>query len=224
MKNKEIKRVDVFKVKGNSLKEAFNVLKVQQSFDDYYLTSIPEEQNLTSFDKGEILKESKYLLRKYVNNEISEYEIRGTLFNKKPIIADESHVLLHNIVIKGTKKWETINAYTTDGGTIVYEDTETKATALEKAKKLAVENNTTINIVVSKRLVDIDGVIGIAEFIPFENIEDENNIYIFWVYSVETESMTDDEAFKETVEVGENNQLVLKDDFVSYHTTKYLQI
>jgi len=222
MKNKEIKRIDVFKVKGNSLKEAFNILKIENSFGDYFLTALKKEQAPIEFDRGGILKESKRVLRKYINGDISEYEIRGMLFNNKPLVADEAKVLLHNIVIKGTKKWETINAYTTDGGNVIFIDTETKAAALEKAQELATENNTTINIVVSKRLVDINGVIGIAEFVPFSNILDKTNVYIFWVYSVSNEDVTDDEAFEENVEKKENGQLVLKEDFMSYHTTKYL--
>ena len=222
MKNKEIKRIDVFKVKGNSLKEAFNILKIENSFEDYFLTALKKEQTPIEFDRGGVLKESKRVLRKYINGDISEYEIRGMLFNNKPLVADEAKVLLHNIVIKGTKKWETINAYTTDGGNVIFIDTETKAAALEKAQELATENNTTINIVVSKRLVDINGVIGIAEFVPFSNILDKTNVYIFWVYSVSNEDVTDDEAFEENVEKKENGQLVLKEDFMSYHTTKYL--
>lgn len=221
MKTKEIKRIEVFKVKGNSLKEAFNNLKIEQNLEDYYVTPIPEKYLPKSFTSGEILKKSKQLLNKYIKGSISEHEIMATLYNNKPLIADESKIIMHNIVIKGTKRWETINAYTTDGDLVVASDTDTKADALEKAKELAIEHNTSINIVVSKRLVDIDGIIGIAEFVPFTNIEDDSNVYIFWLYNVTREDMTDDEAFEENVEVAENNQLVLKEDFLAYHTTKY---
>jgi hypothetical protein len=58
-------------------------------------------------------------------------------------------VLMHNIVIKGTKQWETINSFRTDNGETVFEDASTKE-SIAKARELALERNATINVVVSK--------------------------------------------------------------------------
>jgi hypothetical protein len=55
---------------------------------------------------------------------------------------------MHNIVIKGTKQWETINSFRTDNGETVFEDASTKEDAI--ARELALERNATINVVVSK--------------------------------------------------------------------------
>jgi hypothetical protein len=56
---------------------------------------------------------------------------------------------MHNIVIKGTKQWETINSFRTDNGETVFEDASTKEDAIAKAREL-LERNATINVVVSK--------------------------------------------------------------------------
>jgi hypothetical protein len=65
------------------------------------------------------------------------------LYNLK--LKDESRLLMHNIVIKGTKQWETINSFRTDNGEmkqmLVLED------AIAKARELALERNATINVV-----------------------------------------------------------------------------
>jgi hypothetical protein len=58
---------------------------------------------------------------------------------------------MHNIVIKGTKQWETINSFRTDNGEIEI-DASTKD-AIAKARELALERNATINVVI-KRLVE----------------------------------------------------------------------
>jgi hypothetical protein len=71
------------------------------------------------------------------------------LYNLKPKLKDESRLLMHNIVIKGTKQWETINSFRTDNGETVFEDASTKEDAT-KARELALERNATINVVVSK--------------------------------------------------------------------------
>jgi hypothetical protein len=71
------------------------------------------------------------------------------LYNLKPKLKDESRLLMHNIVIKGTKQWETINSFRTDNGETVFEDAS-KEDAIAKARELALERNATINVVVSK--------------------------------------------------------------------------
>jgi hypothetical protein len=71
------------------------------------------------------------------------------LYNLKPKLKDESRLLMHNIVIKGTKQWETINSFRTDNGETVFEDASTED-AIAKARELALERNATINVVVSK--------------------------------------------------------------------------
>lgn len=209
--------VEVFKVKGETMKIAFQNLKLEEKLDDYNLEPVSSEFNAESINRGKILKHSQYLHKKYINNEISEYTVFGALYNKKPIIKDESRVITHNVINKGTKKWETINSYRFDSGEIIYEDTETKANALEKAKELAIEYNKTVNVVVSKRLVDMDGIIGIAEFVPFENIDD-TNVYIFWVYKVNIMEKTEEEFFEENTEMEVGGQLVLKEDLLSYYS------
>jgi hypothetical protein len=93
---------------------------------------------------------------------------------------------MHNIVIKGTKQWETINSFRTDNGETVFEDASTKEDAIAKARELALEKcyHQCCSI---KRLVGIDGVIAIAEFIPLE-CADDTNIYVFWVFQTKVES------------------------------------
>jgi hypothetical protein len=44
--------------------------------------------------------------------------------------------LMHNIVIKGTKQWETINSFRTDNGETVFEDASTKEDAIAKLENL----------------------------------------------------------------------------------------
>jgi hypothetical protein len=96
---------------------------------------------------------------------------------------------MHNIVIKGTKQWETINSFRTDGET-VFEDASTKEDAIAK-RELALEKcyHQCCSI---KRLVGIDGVIAIAEFIPLE-CADDTNIYVFWVFQTKVEEQDEDE-------------------------------
>jgi hypothetical protein len=65
-----------------------------------------------------------------------------------------------------------------------------------KARELALERNATINVVVS-RLVGIDGVIAIAEFIPLE-CADDTNIYVFWVFQTKVEEQDEDEHSRRT--------------------------
>ena len=207
--------VEVFKVKGETMDIAFHNLKMEHKLDNYSFQPVSSDFTDEGINNGKILKHSQYLYSQYLNNKVSEYTIFGALYNKKPIIRDDSRISMHNIVNKGTKKWETINSYRFDSGEAIFEDTETKANALDKARELALEHNKTINIVVSKRLVDMDGILGIAEFIPFDNI-DETNIYIFWVYVTTIEEKTDDELFEENTEVDEG-QYSIKEDLVSFY-------
>jgi hypothetical protein len=107
---------------------------------------------------------------------------------------------MHNIVIKGTKQWETINSFRTDNGETVFEDASTKEDAIAKARELALEKcyHQCCSI---KRLVGIDGVIAIAEFIPLE-CADDTNIYVFWVFQTKVEEQDEDEladAHTETI-------------------------
>jgi len=207
--------VEVFKVKGESMNIAFHNLKIEESLDNYNLESVNSSFNDEAINNGKILKHSKFLYRRYINNKISEFTVFGALYNKTPIIRDESRVLLHNIVSKGAKKWETINTYRFDSGGIIHEDTETKSNALAKAKELALEYNKTVNIVVSKRLVGMDGILGIAEFVPFDNVDD-TNVYIFWKFGTTVEEKTDGELFDDNVEEV-NGQLTIKEDLLSYY-------
>jgi hypothetical protein len=57
---------------------------------------------------------------------------------------------MHNIVIKGTKQWETINSFRTDNGETVFEDASTKEECYCKKLENLPERNATINVVVSK--------------------------------------------------------------------------
>lgn len=214
--------VEVFKVKGETMDIAFHNLKMEHLLDNYNFEPVSSEFNADSINNGKILKHSQFLFSRYTNNAISEYTIYGALYNKKPIIKDESKVITHNIIIKGTKKWETINAYKFDSGVTVEEDTDSKANALLKAAKLATEHNKTINIVVSKRLIDMDGILGIAEFIPFENIDD-TNIYIFWKYGTKIEEKTSDELVDENTELEEGTkQYSIKEDLFSFYGRQIL--
>lgn len=208
--------VEVFKVKGETMDIAFHNLKSENSFDNYNLQLVTSEFNTESIDNGKILKHSQFLYREYLNNKISEYTIFGALYNKKPIIKDGSKIITHNIISKGTKKWETINSYRFDNNEVIFENIGTKAESFEKAKELALENNKTVNIIVSKRLVDMDGILGIAEFIPFENIDD-TNIYIFWKYGTKIEEKEEDDFIDENVEKDDIGQLSIKEDLFGFY-------
>ena len=214
--------VEVFKAKGETMDIAFHNLKMEQSFDNFNLEPVSSSFDSDAINRGKILKHSQYLYRKYINNTISEYTIFGALYNKKPIIKDDSRISMHNIVNKGTKKWETINSYRFDSGEAIFEDTETKAEALDKAAELALEYNKTVNIVVSKRLVDMDGILGIAEFMPFTDVDD-TNVYIFWVFQTKIEEKTDTELHDENTEIEENQQVTLKMDYVDYYGRQYIK-
>jgi len=210
--------VEVFKVKGETMEIAFKNLTMEEGLDNSTMEAVTSEFNAKAIDNGKIFKHSQYLYREFINNKISEYTVFGALYNKKPIIKDGSRIITHNIVTKGTKKWETVNSYRFDGGEIITEDTGTKAEALEVAETLALQYNKTVNIVVSKRLVDMDGILGIAEFMPFDNVDD-SNVYIFWVYGTKVEFKTEEETFDEATEVDDTTgQYSIKDELFSYYS------
>jgi len=210
-----ISSVDVYKVKGETMEIAFNNLKQEHNLDNYNLEVHPvlSEEDINN---GKIYKESQRLYREYLNNRLSEFKVFGALYNKKPIIPDPSRVITHNIVTKGTKLWETVNSYRTDSGEILEEDTGTKAEALVRAHLIAVEHNKTVNIVVSKRLVDMDGILGIAEFIPLDCIDD-SNIYVFWKFTTKVEEKEEEELIDENQEIDEETkQYSIKEDLFSF--------
>lgn len=208
--------VEVYKAKGETMDIAFKQLVQEQGFDNYNLEVI-ENLEKKNIEHGAIYTKAKILYRKYFNNQISEFTIFGSLYNTKPIIKDESRVVLHNIITKGTKKWETVNSYRTDSDEIIEEDTATKAEALERAIELAVEHNRTVNVIVSKRLVDMDGTLGIAEFMPLDCIDD-TNVYIFWKYTTKVEEVDDDELADANTEIDpDTKQYSILEDTVSYY-------
>lgn len=207
--------VEVFKVRGATMDIAFRNLKQEHKLDNYNLTPVTSEFNEEAIDNGKIYKHSAYLYNRYLNNHISEFTVYGALYNKKPIIRDESRVLMHNIITKGTKKWETVNSYRLDSGAIIQEDTATKADSFLTAKAIAVEQNASINIVVSKRLVDMDGILGIAEFMPLDCV-DKTNIYIFWVYTTKAVEADEEDVIDENTEEDTIGQLCIKEDLFGY--------
>jgi hypothetical protein len=208
--------VEVYKVKGETMKIAFNNLKQEKGFDNHHL-EVENDVNLDleNISNGAIYKKSRVLYSEYLNNRLSEYTIKGALYNLKPKLKDESRLVMHNIVIKGTKQWETVNSFRTDSGEEICADVSTKEEAVAKARELALEMNKTINVVVSKRLVDMDGVIAIAEFIPIE-CTDDTNIYVFWVYTTKVEEQDEDELADDHTEQNEVGQLCLKEDLFGY--------
>ena len=208
--------VEVYKVKGETMKIAFNTLKQEHGFDNHHVEMCNDDMlSPENIKNGAIYKKSKLLLSKYVNNEISEYTVFGALYNMKPILKDESRLLLHNIVIKGTKQWETYNSFRLDSGVEVLGEVSTKENAIDKAKELALEYNKTINVVVSKRLVDMDGVIAIAEFMPYTCVDD-TNIYVFWVYTVKVEEIEEDNLIEMNTEVDSHGQLSIKEELYGF--------
>lgn len=208
--------VEVYKVKGETMKIAFNTLKQERSFDNHHLEVETDDLlSLKNISNGAIYKKSRELYSEYINNRLSEYSIRGALYNLKPVLKDESRILMHNIVIKGTKQWETVNSFRTDTGEVIHEDASTKEDAITMARKLALERNKTINVVVSKRLVGIDGIIAIAEFVPIE-CNDDTNVYVFWVYTTKVEDRDEDELMDENTNRDSVGQLSLKEDLFTF--------
>jgi len=213
--------VEVFKAKGETMEIAFKNLKMENNLDNYNLEVVSSEFSEEAINNGKIFKHSRFLYKQFLNGEVSEYTVFGALYNKKPIVKDPSRVIMHNIVTKGTKKWETVNSYRLDGGEILQEDTGTKAEAMDIAMELAIENNKTVNIVVSKRLVDMDGILGIAEFVPFDNI-DKTNVYVFWVYGTKVEE-EEEKTFQDATEVDDAGQYSIKEDLFSFYSRKKIE-
>ena len=208
--------VEVYKVLGETMEIAFNNLKQEHKLDNYNLKKVSSNFDEDAINNGKIYKHSEYLYSQYLRGEESEYAVFGALYNKKPVVGDSSRVVMHNIVIRGTKQWETVNSYRFDSGSAIFEDTETKANSMEKAKELALEYNKTINIVVSKRLKDMDGILGIAEFLPLDCIDD-SNVYVFWVYSVKVDEVDEDDLADENTIQDACGQLSIKEDMFSYY-------
>lgn len=208
--------VEVYKVKGETMKIAFNNLKQERSFDNHHLEIEHDELlNQENISNGAIYKKSRELYSEYINNTLSEYTIKGALYNLKPKLKDESRLVMHNIVIKGTKQWETVNSFRYDTGEVVLEKVGTKEEAVIEARELALEKNKTINVVVSKRLVGMDGVIAIAEFVPIE-CTDDSNIYVFWVCTTKVEEKDEEELAEEHTEVDSVGQLSIKEDLFGF--------
>lgn len=215
--------VDVYKVKGETIKIAFNNLKTERGFSNHHL-EIEEERllNSDSINNGEIYKHSRKLHSKFINGELSEYTIKGALYNHKPIIKDDTRLIMHNIILRGTKQWETVNSYRTDSGEEIYHDTETKDVAIVKAKELALEKNKTVNVIVSKKLVGMDGIIAIAEFLPV-TCADDSNVYVFWVFNTYVEEIEEEALFESETYKDSAGQLTIKEDLFSYEGRKLIQ-
>ena len=78
--------VEVYKVKGETMNIAFNNLKQhEKGLDNHHLeVETNELLNQASISNGEIYKHSARLYSKFINNELSEYTIKGALYNLKP--------------------------------------------------------------------------------------------------------------------------------------------
>jgi len=215
-------KVEVFYVKGETIEIAFKAFKNEFSLDNYYLHEDEITLNKEDINTGKILVNSKRLFSEYFNGQISEYSIMGGLYNKKPILKDDSRIIPHNIIIKGTKKWVTTNAFVTDGGEVAYSEIGTKEEAIATANRLSMKYNKTINVVATKELLDSDGIIFISEFIPADFVDD-SNVYVFWKYNIEITEVDDDELIDAHTVVEANGQLAIKDTLNEYATTKMLK-
>lgn len=215
-------KVEVYYVKGETMEIAFKNFNNEYTLDNYYLDSDKETLSKDDINSGKILVISKRLFGEYFNSKISEFAVIGALFNKKPILKDNSRIIEHNIVIKGTKKWVTTNAFVTDGGEIVKQEVGTKEDAKTTANELSLEFNRTINVVATKVLQDSDGIIYISEFIPADFVDD-SNVYVFWKYKTIVTEVEEDELIDDNVEVDKHGQLSIKDTNHEYFSTKLLK-
>ena len=208
--------VDVYKVAGESIEIAFNNLKQSKKLN-YHNLEVEDGVELSkdNISNGAIYKHSRALHRKYINNQISEMTVKGCLYNHKPILKDPTRLITHNIVSKGTKQWETVNSLRFDSGAEIEALVCTKEAAMSRAKELALEFNKTVHIVVSKRLLGGEGLIGIVEYVPYDNI-DTTNTYVFWVYSTLIEEVEEEDIISENTEQDENGQLCIFEDLYSY--------
>ena len=215
-------KVEVYYVKGETMEIAFKNFKNEHNLDNYYLHTNEETLTKDEINSGKILVISKKLFGDYFNNRLSEFAVIGALFNKKPILKDDSRIIHHNIIIKGTKQWVTTNAFVTDGGEIVKQEVGTKEDAKNTATELSLEFNRTIHVVATKVLQDSDGIIYIAEFIPADFVDD-TNVYVFWKYKTIVTEVDEDELINENVEVDKYGQMSIKDTNYEYFTTKLLK-
>jgi len=213
--------VEVFYVKGETVEIAFKAFKNEYSLDNFFLDENEIRLTKEDINSGKILVNSRKLFGQYFNNKLSEYAVKAALYNKKPILKDDSRIIQHNIIIKGTKKWVTTNAFVTDGNEVIKREVGTKEDAKGIADELSLEHNRTINVVVSKDLVDSDGVIYIAEFIPADFIDD-TNVYVFWKYKTTITEVEEDDLIDEHTEKDDHGQLSIKDTLQEYAVYKLL--
>lgn len=207
-------RVEVFRVKGENIDIAFNNFKQEHSLDNHHIT-IMDDMSKENIAAGGIYLKGRELYPQYVNNTISEYTIFGCLYNHKPILRDESRIIKHNVVNRGTKKWVTVNNYVTDSGEVLEHDTETKDLVKIRAVELSMEHSKTVNAVLGKKLEDGDGILFISEYIPSDCVDD-TNVYIFWMLVTEVNEVEEDELIAEHTDIDEVKQLSIKDDIYTY--------
>ena len=207
-------KVAVYKVFADTIEQAFHIFKTQYSFDNINLEVLRDTP--PTMHAGYILKKSKTLHHQYINNAISQMSVFGALYNNAPKVKDTERIIKHNIVSRGTKKWETVNSYQTDSGEVLAIDTGTKADSMLRAEELAMEFSTTVNIVLSKRLTDHEGILGVVEYFKATNVDDKN-VYIFWKYEVNTSTIPEDEAIDESTVEEANGQLAIEVDMYTYH-------
>ena len=85
----------------------------------------------------------------------------------------------------------------------------------EQSKRTCSRVQQTVHIVVSKRLLGGEGLIGIVEYVPYDNI-DTTNTYVFWVYSTLIEEVEEEDIISENTEQDENDQLCIFEHLYSY--------
>jgi hypothetical protein len=104
---------------------------------------------------------------------------------------------------------ETVNLFRTDSEKLAEEDASTKEDAIIRARELAMERNATVNVAVSKDLL---------EWMSYCNCRiytlecaDDTNIYVFW-YLIPVEEQDEDELADENNEQDAVGQLSIKED------------
>jgi len=207
-------RVEVFRVKGETIQIAFNNFKHEHGLDDHHLTVI-DRLSKESIAAGGIYLKGRELYPQYVGNKISEYTIFGSLYNHKPVLKDESRVIKHNVINRGTKKWVTVNLYVTDSGEVLEHDTDNKEAVKVRAVELSLEHSKTVNAVLGKKLEDGEGILFISEYIPSDCVDD-SNIYIFWMFVTTITEIEEEDLIDDHTEVDEKGQLSIKDDIHTY--------
>jgi hypothetical protein len=207
--------VEVFKVKGETMEIAFKNLNAEHGLENYYVEDTTIGLDKDGIHNGAILEHSKELYREYVNNTLSEHCIKGALYNHKPMIKDGSRIIKHNIVIRGTKKWITMNAFVTDANETLEEKECSKSEAITRAHELSLEYNKTVNVTVVKKLEGSNGIIYISEFLPTDFVDDSNT-YVFWKYNVKIEEADEDEDIDENTTIDDVGQVSIKEDIFGY--------